>query len=320
VSIRDLSPAQLVPMVLEGNVRAGSRLMRFLDDRVEGSTEVLKDLFPHTGRARIIGFTGNPGSGKSTLVNQMVRHYRSQDLKVGVVCVDPSSPFSGGAILGDRIRMNSHANDPDVFIRSLATRGAMGGLSRSTYDVVHVMDAMGYDLILVETVGVGQDELDVMKLAETCVVIMVPGMGDDVQAIKAGILEVADIFVVNKADHPEVHRTIKDLRYLQSLLPQAEGWEPPIHSTIATTGEGIEGLANHLSDHIDALRASENGLDTRNRARNEHVLMTILRANLSDRVEEEVKSAGEPLLDALVSRNVDPYEAAEELLQRIIQS
>ena len=145
--------------------------------------------------------------------------------------------------------MNAHANDPDVFIRSLATRGALGGLSRSTYDVVHVMDAMGFDIILVETVGVGQDELDIMKLAETCVVILVPGMGDDVQAIKAGILEVADVFVVNKADHPEVHRTIKDLRYLQSLLPQGTAWMPPIHSTIATTGEGIEELDGFLSEH-----------------------------------------------------------------------
>ena len=293
--------------------------MRLLDDRMEGSTEVLKSLFPHTGRARIIGFTGNPGSGKSTLVNQMIRHYRDQKLKVGVVCVDPSSPFSGGAILGDRIRMNSHTNDQDVFIRSLATRGALGGLSRSTYDVVHVMDAMGYDIILVETVGVGQDELDVMKLAETCVVILVPGMGDDIQAIKAGILEVADIFVVNKADHPEVHRTIKDLRYLQSLLPQADGWEPPIHSTVAIHGEGITELAEHLAAHFEALQATEGGLDSRKEARNHHVLLTILRAQLGDLTEAAMQKRGEALLDGLNNRSLDPYEAAEQLLKDILK-
>jgi LAO/AO transport system kinase len=319
VSIRNKSPQDLLPLVLQGNVRAGARLMRLLDDRTQKSTDILQDLYPQTGRARVIGFTGNPGSGKSTLVNQMIGYYREQDLKVGVVCVDPSSPFSGGAILGDRIRMNAHATDPGVFIRSMATRGTLGGLSRSTYDVVHVMDAMGYDIILVETVGVGQDELDVMKLAESCVVILVPGMGDDIQAIKAGILEVADLFVVNKADNPEVHRTIKDLRYLQSLLPQAGEWETPILSTIATQGEGIAELAHELAAHYEALKSSEKGLNYRKRQRNIHVLMTILRAQLAERVEEEVALAGDALIDALVSRKTDPYRAANQILKQIIK-
>ena len=318
MSIRTMTPQQLVPLVIEGNRRAGARLMRYLDDRLLGATDVLGELFPKTGNARLIGITGNPGSGKSTLVNQLIRFYRQSGLTVGVVCVDPSSPFSGGAILGDRIRMNDHTNDPDVFIRSLATRGALGGLSRSTNDVVHVMDAMGFDVILVETVGVGQDELDIMKLAETCVVVMVPGMGDDIQAIKAGILEVADVFVVNKADHPEVHRTVKDLRHLQSLVPGIDGWEPPILQTVATTGEGIPELAAGLQEHADELQKEQGGTRKRVALRNEHVLKTILKSELADRTEDTFESDQGVLMEKLMAREMDPYTAAAILLNRLL--
>ena len=258
---------------------------------------------------------GNPGSGKSTLVNQLIRFYRQSGLTVGVVCVDPSSPFSGGAILGDRIRMNDHTNDPDVFIRSLATRGALGGLSRSTNDVVHVMDAMGFDVILVETVGVGQDELDIMKLAETCVVVMVPGMGDDIQAIKAGILEVADVFVVNKADHPEVHRTVKDLRHLQSLVPGIDGWDLVLQ-TVATTG-GKSRTGRRPSEHAAKCRRTGR-YPKRVALRNEHVLKTILKSELADRTEDTFESDQGVLMEKLMAREMDPYTAAAILLNRLL--
>ncbi|MBI5610317.1 MAG: methylmalonyl Co-A mutase-associated GTPase MeaB, partial [Deltaproteobacteria bacterium] len=214
--------------VLAGDVRAAARLMRLLDDRDPSATEVLRKLYPHTGRARVLGITGNPGSGKSTLTSRLIGKYRALGLKVGVLAVDPSSPFSGGAILGDRIRMMEHAADPGVFIRSLATRGALGGLSRSTADSVHVLDAMGCDVVIIETVGVGQDEIDIVRTAETTVVVLVPGLGDDIQAIKAGILEIADIFVVNKADIDGAERTVADLRGLQMLLSEMPEWLPPI--------------------------------------------------------------------------------------------
>ena len=205
-----LTPAAVrtAELVASGNIRAAARLMRDIDDGMPGATEALKAIFPRTGRAYIIGITGAPGAGKSTLTDRLVAHYRALGKSVGVVAIDPTSPFSGGAILGDRIRMQDHATDPGVFIRSLATRGNLGGLSRATGEVIRVMDAMGKDVVIVETVGVGQDEIDIAKTAHTTVVVVVPGMGDDIQAIKAGILEVADIFAVNKADRePKARKT-----------------------------------------------------------------------------------------------------------------
>ena len=203
--------------ILAGDVRAAARLMRDLDDRRPGALAALKALFPHTGKAYVVGITGNPGAGKSTVVDALIAHYRAAGERVGVVAVDPTSPFSGGAILGDRIRMQRHALDPGVFIRSLATRGHLGGLSRSTFDVAHVLDAMGFERILIETVGVGQDEVDVMRAAHTTVVVTVPGLGDDIQAIKAGLLEVADVLVVNKADREGADRTERDLMHMLDL-------------------------------------------------------------------------------------------------------
>lgn len=224
----------LVAGVRRGEHRAGARLMRLVDDRHPLAFDALRQLFPHTGGARVIGITGNPGSGKSTLTDQLIAHYRGQGKTVGVVAVDPSSPFTGGAILGDRIRMSDHATDDGVFIRSLATRGHLGGLSRSTHDVVQILDAMGFDVILLETVGVGQDEIEVVRLAHTSIVVMVPGMGDDIQSIKAGILEIADIFAVNKADRDGADRVVKDLKALELLaspdlrrLAQARGHHGP---------------------------------------------------------------------------------------------
>src|SRR6516225_1812623 len=239
------------------DVRTAARLMRDLDDRIPGAIERLKALYPQTGRAFIIGITGNPGAGKSTVVDGLIDFYRKAGKRVGVVAVDPSSPFSGGAILGDRIRMQRHATDEGVFIRSLATRGHLGGLSRSTSDVVAVLDAMGFDVVIVETVGVGQDEVDVVSQAETAVVVTVPGLGDEIQAIKAGILEIADVLVVNKADREGADRTVRDLVGMLELRPH-DATPVEIVRTVATTGKGIDELALAAERHrARGLRAPE---------------------------------------------------------------
>src|SRR5215468_11939196 len=239
--------------IISGDVRAAARLMRDLDDRRPDGIAALKQLFSHTGKAYIVGITGNPGAGKSTVVDALIAHYREAGERVGVVAVDPTSPFSGGAILGDRIRMQRHALDPGVFIRSLATRGHLGGLSRSTFDVVHVLDAMGYTRILIETVGVGQDEVEVMKAAHTTVVVTVPGLGDDIQAIKAGLLEVADVLAVNKADREGADRTERDLLHMLDLRASGERKDVEIVRTIATRGtaegSGIAELAVATEGH-----------------------------------------------------------------------
>jgi LAO/AO transport system kinase len=307
--------------ILAGDVRAGARLMRMLDDRVPGATEVLKRLYPHTGRARVIGITGNPGSGKSTLTNRLIAYYRAAGKKVGVLAVDPSSPFSGGAILGDRIRMMEHAADPDVFIRSLATRGALGGLSRSTQDVVHVLDAMGYDVVLIETVGVGQDEIDIVRTAQTTVVVLVPGLGDDIQAIKAGILEIADVFVVNKADIDGADRTVADLRGLQMLLAEMPPWLPPIVRTVAARNEGVPQLADQIDAHWQHLQASPQATE-RNRLRARFVLSSIIREGVGRKAERWLADteAGRSVIDAVASRHTDPYSAAETALAAVLQA
>jgi LAO/AO transport system kinase len=308
----------MIARVASGDIRAGARLMRWLDDRAPGAEDALRALYAKTGKANILGVTGNPGSGKSTLTSRLISHYRSLGAKVGVVCVDPSSPFTGGAILGDRIRMNEHAGDSQVFIRSLATRGALGGLSRSTHDTVRVMEVMGYDPILVETVGVGQDEVDIVRLAHTNLVVLVPGLGDDVQAIKAGILEIADIFVVNKADLPGKERLMSELRQLQSLQTEMPAWIPPIVPTVASTGEGLSDVAKAIEAHRAHLVS--HGLERERAHRQEdHVLRQILRDRLERMASEALASMGpkEALLDALVSRADDPYGLAERVIAKV---
>lgn len=309
------TPELAAAAVLAGELRAGARLMRMLDDRAPGATAILRLLYPHTGRARVLGVTGNPGSGKSTLCSRLIAHYRSQGQRVGVLAVDPSSPFSGGAILGDRIRMMEHAADPGVFIRSLATRGALGGLSRSTGDIVHVLDAMGFDVILIETVGVGQDEIDIVRTAQTTVVVLVPGLGDDIQAIKAGILEIADVFVVNKADIDGADRTIGDVRGLQMLLAEMPDWLPPIVPTVAARGEGVAALAEQIGRHGEFL-ASTPDRGERERMRASFVITGLARDACTRQVDAWLQRSedGAALVDAVAARRTDPYAAAERAL------
>lgn len=318
--MRTRDPLSLVEPILAGHVRSGARLMRLLDDRAPGATEALKRLYPHTGRAFVLGLTGNPGSGKSTLANQLVRHYRDKGLRVGVVAVDPSSPFTGGAILGDRIRMVDHFTDPGVFIRSLATRGALGGLSRSTHDVVSVLDAMGYDAIIVETVGVGQDEIDIVRLADTCVVVVVPGLGDDIQAIKAGILEIADIFVVNKADHEGTDRVLRDLRQMQAMMSEMPAWFPPILKAVAVRGEGIADIADKVTEH-GAFLATDEGTRTRRRQRERHILDQVLRDLAVRAIDGWLVQDGrrDAYLDRIIARETDPYTVGDEVLAALLR-
>jgi len=311
--------ADRIEHLLRGDVRIGARLMRDLDDRRPEAIEALKRLFPHTGKAYITGITGNPGAGKSTVVDALIAHYRAAGERVGVVCVDPTSPFSGGAILGDRIRMQRHALDPGVFIRSLATRGYLGGLSRSTFDIVHVLDAMGFERILIETVGVGQDEVDVMRAAHTTVVVTVPGLGDDIQAIKSGLLEVADVLVVNKADREGADRTERDLLHMLDLRATGERKEVEIVRTIATQGlaegSGIRELAAAIAAHRARVWTGPEAAE-RAKARAGAHLAELVRALLSDRATLALQARGGlgEIAESLALRRTDPWTVAEQLV------
>jgi LAO/AO transport system kinase len=303
-------------MVLNGDIRAAARLMRDIDDNRPQAVDNLKQLYPRTGNAYIIGITGPPGAGKSTLVDQLTAAFRTRGKKVGVVAIDPTSPFTGGAILGDRIRMNRHATDEGVFIRSLATRGALGGLSRSTSDVALVMDALGMDIVIIETVGVGQDEVDIVKAAHTTCVVMVPGLGDDIQAIKAGILEIGDIFVVNKADRDGADRTARELATMLEFRSAPEGsWNPRVMKTEAQRGTGIEELVGEILLHRNHLMSGGN-IDHFLRERNERHFMDILRDSLFTRALDFMAADAtlERVVTGMGNRTIEPYSAAEEVL------
>ena len=310
--------AAFVARVLAGEQRAGARAMRLVDDRHPLACSVLQQLWPHTGRARIIGVTGNPGSGKSTLTDQLIRHYRAEGLQVGVVAVDPSSPFTGGAILGDRIRMSEHATDPGVFIRSMATRGHLGGLSTSTIDVVAILDAMGFDVVILETVGVGQDEIEVVKVAQTSVVVLVPGLGDDIQAIKAGLLEIADVFVVNKADRDGADRTVGDLHVMQHLVEHNASWTPPVVRTVALDGRGVAELVEAIAAHAERPTSAPEVAERRRR-RELHILEALVLDRLTTSMREAMGDGPErqALLDALSTRATDPYSEADRIVAEI---
>src|SRR5438477_2480014 len=275
--------AELARGIDAGRYRALARAISMIERDDPDAERLLAEIYPSTGRARIIGVTGSPGSGKSTLVASMARHYRAQQKRVGIVAVDPTSPFTGGAILGDRIRMTDLYTDRGVFIRSMATRGFMGGLAKATNDVVDVLDASGFDAVLVETVGVGQDEVEVVRTVQTNVVVLVPGMGDDIQAIKAGIMEIGDIFVVNKADRPGADKTVTEVTMMMSLVEEHAEWVPPIVKTVALRGEGIGDLDYAITKHFAYLEASGE-LDRRNRERVRIRIETQLKEKFMERI------------------------------------
>jgi LAO/AO transport system kinase len=303
---------EIVASILAGDVPTAARLMRDLDDRRPDAITIVKQLYAHTGNAYVVGVTGNPGAGKSSLVDALITHYRAAGETVGVIAIDPSSPFSGGALLGDRVRMQRHSLDPGVFIRSLATRGHLGGLSRSTFDIAHVFDAMGFQRIVIETVGVGQDEVDVMAAAHTTVVVSVPGLGDEIQAIKAGLLEIADVLVVNKSDREGADRTVRDLRHMLGLRA-AHVHEVAVVSTVATRGTGITELAAAIEAHR-ATAWSGPGAATRATARARAHLEGLVRAMLAERASHILAShVTDPAVD-VTERRKDPWSIAEELV------
>src|SRR2546425_4511551 len=309
--------ASLTDRITAGDPRAVARAISTVEDGTQGASDLLKEIFPHTGRGLVIGITGAPGAGKSSLVDKLAHFYRQRDERVGIVCVDPSSPFSGGAILGDRIRMQTLGLDKGVFIRSMATRGNLGGLARATVDAVAILDAAGYSEIIVETVGVGQDEVEIVKAADVSVVVLVPGMGDDIQAIKAGIMEIADIFVINKADREGVFVTEKELEALLSLATRQDGWQPPIVKTIATESKGIEELAEAIDRFRDSQLKTDLGLERR-RAIARWRILELLRERLLARTldGDSASETLERLANEVASRRRDPYSAVEEILKR----
>ncbi|PYX70263.1 MAG: methylmalonyl Co-A mutase-associated GTPase MeaB [Acidobacteria bacterium] len=326
---REIQP--WIKSLRSGDARALARAISTVENRAPGWSDLLKALFPHTGKARVIGLTGAPGSGKSTLVDQLARLYRKKEnphssrkerglngppdenYTVGIIAVDPTSPYTGGAILGDRIRMQDHFADPGIYIRSMATRGSLGGLARTTADVATVLDASGRDVILIETVGVGQDEVDIVRLADITVVILVPGMGDDVQTIKAGIMEIADIFVINKSDREGAERVEREVRALQSLAVRNDGWTPPIVKTVASEGKGVEELGAAVAEY-------ESYLQTENRALKKSVenwqerLVEMLRDAMLEKARAQLGDGSMARLAAEVAEHKrDPYSLSEEI-------
>ena len=314
------SSADLVASLLDGDHAALARVITRIENRQPGYRELVSALHEHTGSADLIGITGSPGAGKSTLVDKVAKRYRDDGKQVGVIAVDPSSPFTGGAVLGDRIRMASTAGDMDVFFRSMSTRGNLGGLSTATADAVKALDAFGKDVILVETVGAGQNEVDIVKTADTVAVLIPPASGDDIQMLKAGILEIGDVFVVNKADLKGADRTVHELRNMLQLRESApEMWDPEIVETVATTGEGVGELMDTLSEHVSWLESSGQGLEHERRRYAEEV-RRLLRDDAAGLIESEIEELGgmDDLVEGIVARETDPYEIADRVMEPLV--
>jgi LAO/AO transport system kinase len=312
---------ELADALLSGNRRALARAITAVETGGASARALLSAIYARTGRAHIVGITGAPGAGKSTLVNALALHWRRSGKTIGIIAVDPTSPFTGGAILGDRIRMQPLGGDPGIFIRSMASRGRLGGIARATGDAIDLLDAAGFDIVVVETVGAGQGEVEIASAAHTTLVIEVPGMGDDVQAIKAGILEIADIFVVNKADREGADATIRQLRAMLHLGgPPRDGWEPPILPAVAMREEGISAIADAVERHLQHLRAA-GGLAVREQARAARELQLIVQETALERVRTRVADAiWNTLVGQIARRELDPYTAAEELLASEVRS
>jgi LAO/AO transport system kinase len=306
---------KLIERVLAGEPRAVARAISKVEDGAADAAELMRAVFPHTGRGLVVGITGSPGAGKSSLVDKLAALYRGRGERVGIVAVDPSSPFSGGAILGDRIRMQALGLDPGVFIRSMATRGNLGGLARATVDAVAILDAAGFEKVIVETVGVGQDEVEIVKTADVSVVVLVPGMGDDIQAIKAGIMEIGDVFVINKADRDGVLRAEKELEALLSLAHRPDMWMPPIVKTVATESRGLEELAAAVESYREFQRTAS-GAHGRRGAVARWRILELLRERLLARALEEdgTRERLESLAAEVAEKRRDPYSAVEELI------
>ena len=305
----------LVERVIAGEPRAVARAISRVEDGTTGAFELMRGIFPQTGRALVVGITGSPGAGKSSLVDRLAGLYRQQGERVGIVAVDPSSPFSGGAILGDRIRMQTLGLDPGVFIRSMATRGNLGGLARATVDAVAILDAAGYDKVIVETVGVGQDEVEIVKTADVSVVVLVPGMGDDIQAIKAGIMEIGDVFVINKADRDGVLRTEKELEALLSLAHRDDMWEPPIVKTVATENKGLDELASAIESYREFQKGKDSGRARRTAIARWRILELLRERLLARALEADGTEHRLATLAAEVAeKRRDPYSAVAEII------
>jgi LAO/AO transport system kinase len=308
-----------IEQLRSGDVRALARAISTVENRAPGWSDLLKAVFPHSGKARVLGLTGPPGAGKSTLVDQLARFYRRDKDKrtVGIIAVDPTSPYTGGAILGDRIRMQEHFSDPGIYIRSMATRGSLGGLARTTADVTTVLDASGRDLIIIETVGVGQDEVDIVRLADITILILVPGMGDDVQTIKAGIMEIADIFVINKSDRDGAENVEREIRTLQSLAMRHDGWTPPIVKTVASQGVGIEELAAAIADY-EAYLQKENLALNKSVENWQERLIEMLRDALFEKARDQMGDSGVARYAAEVAQHKrDPYTLVEQIAANV---
>jgi LAO/AO transport system kinase len=314
-------PGQVADAVLDGSARAAARLISWAEDRDERAWPALEAIHDHTGNAEVHGVTGPPGSGKSTLVDKLVDTYRERGQTVGVIAVDPSSPFTGGAVLADRIRMSRRSTDPDVFVRSMGSRGQLGGLAPAIHDAVRVLDAMGKDTVIVETMGVGQGEVDIVRTADTVALIAVPGLGDDIQTIKAGIMEIADVFAVNKADLEGVDQTVAELESHLRLAFEDEdaedAWRPPIVQTIAKNGEGVDELVEVYEDHREHLEASGE-LDERRRDRAEHEILSLMKEKVTRRAleGEEASQRFEAFVDDVLARKTTPRQVADRLLER----
>ncbi|MCD6141014.1 MAG: methylmalonyl Co-A mutase-associated GTPase MeaB [Thermococcus sp.] len=312
---------ELIERMLKGDKRATARLITLVENDEEKAREIVKKIYSNTGRAYIIGITGPPGSGKSTLVDKLIKKARDEGNIVGVIAIDPTSPFTGGALLGDRIRMQRHSTDPGVFIRSMATRGSLGGLAKATNDAIKILDAYGCDVIFVETVGVGQIEVDIVKTADTVVLVTVPGLGDDIQAIKAGLMEIADIFVVNKADKEGAEATMFELELMLDLEKdkwQKSGWRPPVVSTIAFTNKGVDELWGAINEHMEFLLNSGK-IEEKRKFRVGEEIKAIVSSKIARKIGEKM---GEDdiavLIEMIAKREIDPYSAADLVLEKAL--